>query len=101
MSVGARARSIDSPIFIISNTLLREPTCELLSGESKDYVKTQDSNSLLANIRINVDEIYEVRHWAIQLGVSIQQLRAAIEHVGPLVGAVSKHLKDGMRPDNL
>ena len=64
-------------------------------------MKTQNSNSLLTQIRINVDEIYEVRHWAKQLGVSIQQLRAAIEQVGPLVDAVRQHLKDEIDPDNL
>jgi len=63
-------------------------------------VKTQHSNSLIANIRINADEIYEVNHWAKQLGVSIYQLRTAIEQVGPLVYAVCQHLKDEMNPSN-
>jgi hypothetical protein len=63
-------------------------------------VKTQDSNRLLGNLRINVGEIYEVRHWAKQLGVSIDQLRTAIEHAGPLVDSVRQHLKDEMRTDN-
>jgi hypothetical protein len=57
-------------------------------------MKTQTSNPLLTNIRINVGEIYEVKHWAKQLGVSSQQLRTAIEHVEPLVDAVRQHLKD-------
>jgi hypothetical protein len=48
-----------------------------------------------------VGEIYEVRHWAKQLGVSIDQLRTAIEHAGPLVDAVRQHLKDEMNPNNL
>jgi hypothetical protein len=34
-----------------------------------------------------------VKHWAKQLGVSSQQLRTAIEQVGPLVDAVRQHLK--------
>ena len=55
---------------------------------------------MLANLRINVNEIYEVRHWAKQLGVSIEQLRTAIVQVGPLVDSVRQHLKDEMRPDN-
>jgi hypothetical protein len=59
------------------------------------------SPSLRGNPRINVDEIYEVRHWAKQFGVSTDQIRAAIEQVGPLVDAVRQHLKDEMRPDNL
>ena len=63
-------------------------------------MKTRYKNTLLANIQINVGEIYEVRHWAKQLGVSIEQLRAAIEQVGPFVGAVCLHLKDRIHPDN-
>jgi len=61
----------------------------------------QSSTTLRGNLRINVDESYEVRHWAKQLGVSIQQLRAAIEQVGPMVDAVRQHLKDEIHPDNL
>ena len=63
-------------------------------------MKPPYSTPLSGNLRINVDEIYEVRHWAKQLGVSIEQLRAAIEQAGPLVDAVRQHLKDEMRPDN-
>ena len=59
-----------------------------------------ESTSLRANIRINVDEAYEVKHWARQLGVSIERLRAVIAQVGPLVDAVRLHLKDEMHPDN-
>ena len=59
-----------------------------------------DSFSLRANIRINVDEPYEVKHWARQLGVSIERLRAVIAQVGPLVDAVRLHLKDEIHPDN-
>jgi len=54
----------------------------------------------LNNIRINVDVPYEVRHWAKQLGVSNEQLRAAIEQVGPFAYAVCLHLKDRIHPDN-
>jgi len=64
-------------------------------------MKPEYSTPLRGNLRINVDEIYEVRHWSKQLGVSIQQLRAAIEQVGPLVDAVRHHLKDEIDPDNL
>ena len=61
----------------------------------------QSSATLRGSLRINVDESYEVRHWAKQLGVSIQQLRSAIEQVGPMVDAVRQHLKDEIDPDNL
>ena len=52
------------------------------------------------NIRINTDEYYEIKHWAKQLGVSVEQLRSAIEQVGPLVNAVRLHLKAEIHPDN-
>ena len=55
----------------------------------------------LSGLRINVDEIYEVKHWAKQLGVSIEQLRIAIEQVGPMVDAVRQHLKEEIHPDAL
>ena len=45
-------------------------------------------------IRINVEETYEVRHWAKGLGVTEVQLLAAIEKVGPLVDSV-KHYFEG------
>jgi hypothetical protein len=60
-----------------------------------------DSISLRANIRINVDEAYEVKHWAKQLGVSIERLQAVIAQAGPLVRAICLHLKGEMHPDNL
>ena len=63
-------------------------------------MKPEYSTPLRGNLRINVDEIYEVRHWAKQLGVSVKQLRAVIAQVGPLVDAVRLHLKDEMHPDN-
>jgi hypothetical protein len=50
------------------------------------------SHSLRANIRINADELYEVRHWAKQLGVTEAQLLSAVEQVGPLVAAVKQYL---------
>ena len=64
-------------------------------------MKPEYSPPLRGNLRINVDEIYEVRHWAKQLGVSIERLRAAIEQVGPLVDAVRQYLKGEMDPNNL
>ena len=55
-------------------------------------------HSLRANLRINVDEVYEVTHWAKQLGVSDLQLRSAITQVGPLVDSVSQYLKHQVVP---
>ena len=43
--------------------------------------------------RINLDEDYEVRDWSKRLGVSDDQLRAAVKAVGDRVDDVEKHLK--------
>jgi hypothetical protein len=53
----------------------------------------QGSHSLRANIRINVDELYEVRHWAKQLGVTEAQLLSAVAQVGPLVAVLTQYFK--------
>jgi len=42
--------------------------------------------------RINLDEDYEVRDWSKRLGVSADQLRAAVKVVGDRVDDVEKHL---------
>ena len=55
-------------------------------------------HSLRADIRINVDEVYEVRHWAKQFGVSDRQLLDAIKEAGPLVDGVRQYLKDRVDP---
>jgi hypothetical protein len=43
--------------------------------------------------RINLDEDYEVRDWSKRLGVSADQLRAAVKAVGDRVDDVERHLK--------
>lgn len=43
--------------------------------------------------RINVHEDWERRYWTQQLGVSEEQLRAAVAAVGPTVAAVRAHLE--------
>lgn len=42
--------------------------------------------------RINVNEDYELQYWTTTLGVSAEELRAAVAAVGPTVVAVRKHL---------
>jgi len=43
--------------------------------------------------RINLNEDYEVRDWSKRLGVSADQLRAAVKAVGDRADDVEKHLK--------
>lgn len=43
--------------------------------------------------RINVNEDYELRYWTQALGVSADELRAAVQAVGPTAAAVREHLK--------
>ncbi|KAB0523741.1 DUF3606 domain-containing protein [Xanthomonas cissicola] len=42
--------------------------------------------------RINVNEDYELQYWTKALGVSAEELRAAVKAVGPTAAAVRKHL---------
>ncbi|CAM0118338.1 MULTISPECIES: DUF3606 domain-containing protein [Stenotrophomonas] len=42
--------------------------------------------------RINVNEDYELQYWTKALGVSADELRAAVKAVGPTSAAVRKHL---------
>ena len=53
--------------------------------------------NLRSQIRINIDEKFEVRHWAKQLEISPVALLAAVEQVGPLVEAVRHYIKDQPR----
>ncbi|MBO1746994.1 DUF3606 domain-containing protein [Stenotrophomonas indicatrix] len=42
--------------------------------------------------RININEDYELQYWTKALGVSADELRAAVKAVGPTSAAVRKHL---------
>jgi hypothetical protein len=44
--------------------------------------------------RINVEQEYEVRYWTEKLGVTPEQLRAAVEAVGPIAEAVEQHIRE-------
>ena len=44
-------------------------------------------------IRINIDEVYEVRDWSQKFGVTPDQLKAAVKAVGPMADAVERYLK--------
>lgn len=43
--------------------------------------------------RINVNEDYELGYWTQALGVTADELRAAVKAVGPTVDAVRRHLR--------
>lgn len=55
-------------------------------ADDKSKVGPPDSD------RINVNEAYELQYWAKALGVTPEQLRAAVQAVGPTVQAVRRHL---------
>ncbi|AOY62717.1 hypothetical protein NY99_08660 [Xanthomonas phaseoli pv. phaseoli] len=42
--------------------------------------------------RINVNEAYELQYWTKTLGVSADELKAAVQKVGPLAVSVRQHL---------
>lgn len=43
--------------------------------------------------RINVNEEWECRYWSVELGVTPEQLRAAVDAVGTSADKVREHLK--------
>jgi len=50
------------------------------------------SNAQNEGIRINVNESWDVRYWAKELGVTEEKLTEAIDAVGVQVDAVRKYL---------
>ena len=42
--------------------------------------------------RIDVNEDYELRYWSKELGVSPDELKSAVQKVGPSTKAVREHL---------
>ena len=42
--------------------------------------------------RINVNEAYELRDWSKKFGVSSDELKSAVEKVGPMAKDVKQHL---------
>ena len=57
------------------------------------HVEKLPTRPRLERIRINVDELYDVRHWAKALGLTEAQLRFAVGEVGPLVDSVKHYLE--------
>jgi hypothetical protein len=50
------------------------------------------SNAQSEGIRININESWDVRYWAKELGVTEEKLTEAIDAVGVQVDAVRKYL---------
>jgi hypothetical protein len=48
--------------------------------------------------RINVREKYELRDWSKKFGVTLEQLKAAVEVVGPMAENVRRHLNSARHP---
>lgn len=44
------------------------------------------------DIRINVNQTWELKRWSEKLGVSEEKLRQAVKAVGPMVKDVKKYL---------
>ncbi|MEO6760302.1 MAG: DUF3606 domain-containing protein [Saprospiraceae bacterium] len=44
------------------------------------------------DVRINVNESYEVQYWSTKFGVTPDELRSAVEAVGPMVVDVQRKL---------
>ncbi|MES2785597.1 MAG: DUF3606 domain-containing protein [Pseudomonadota bacterium] len=56
---------------------------------SDDKTKTSQAD----RIRINVNEDYELRDWSKKFGVTEEQLKAAVQKVGPMAADVERELK--------
>ncbi len=56
---------------------------------SDDKTKTTQAD----RIRINVNENYELRDWSRKFGVTEEQLKAAVQKVGPMAADVERELK--------
>ena len=52
----------------------------------------------LDDSRINVEQDHEVRYWSAKFGVSRDDLRRAIDEVGPMVKDVQQHLNISTKP---
>jgi hypothetical protein len=47
--------------------------------------------------RINFDEEWEIRWWCMKFGVTEEQLRSAVDTVGPTSAEIERHLKQAAR----
>jgi hypothetical protein len=56
-------------------------------ADDKTKVRPQDSN------RVNVNEDYELQYWSEKFGVSREQLKSAVQQVGPIASDVVTHLR--------
>ena len=41
--------------------------------------------------RVNMDQDYEARYWAEKWGISQDELRSAVDQVGPMVSDLERH----------
>lgn len=48
--------------------------------------------------RIDVSEEYECRYWSEKFGVSPEELKRAVQKVGPMADDVAQELGNGMTP---
>ena len=55
------------------------------------------SPGLLDRDRININEVYELRYWCNKLGVTKEELTAAVKRVGPMIRDVEVELKRAPR----
>ena len=47
--------------------------------------------------KVNLNQEWEVRHWCARLSVNVEELRACVTAVGPLVNDVERRLKEAGR----
>jgi hypothetical protein len=69
-----------------------------LPGGRRDDDPDPTGTRVSDDARINPDQEHEVAYWSEKLGVSRDDLRRAIQQVGPMVKNVQQHLNISTKP---
>jgi hypothetical protein len=87
--MGGRRRT--DPLGTRVAVLIPEGTGGVMADDLKQTAKPDDA-------KINVDQEHEVKHWSEKFGVSREELRRAVQQVGPMVKRVKEHLRLWTKP---
>lgn len=85
-----RVKACESSVHVGTTKQGLEPADLLRSGSAMNDDKKNTGSP--DRDRINVNEDYELQYWTMRLEVSAEELRAAVEAVGPTAAAVREHL---------
>ena len=63
-----------------------------MQPKQSDHTEADKHGGPLDRSRINMNEAFEVRYWARELGVSVEQIKSAVRKVGPALADVRREL---------